>query len=135
MTILLARHGESDWNREHRWQGHTDRPLSELGRAQAAALAERLARVPLAAIYASDLARARDTARAVAERRGMTVITRADLREVDVGSWSGLTRDEVEASDPEGIRRWLDGGRGWQGGESYEELAARVVAAVREIAA
>ena len=134
-TILLARHGESDWNREHRWQGHTDRPLSELGRAQAAALAERLARIPLAAIYASDLARARDTARAVAERRGMTVITRADLREVDVGSWSGLTRDDVEASDPEGIRRWLDGGRGWLGGESYEEMAARVVAAVREIAA
>ena len=134
-TILLARHGESDWNREHRWQGHTDRPLTELGRAQAAALADRLAGVQLAAIYASDLSRARDTAQAVARRQGMEVITRADLREVDVGSWSGLTRDDVEVTDPAGIRRWLEGARGWEGGESYEEMAARVIHAIGEIAA
>jgi broad specificity phosphatase PhoE len=133
-TILLARHGESDWNRERRWQGHTDRPLTVLGRAQAEALAKRLAGVPLAAIYASDLARARDTAGAVADFRGMQVTTRADLREVDVGSWSGLTREDVEASDPEGLRRWLEGAKGWEGGESYEEMADRVVRAVAEIA-
>ena len=134
-TILLARHGESDWNEEQRWQGHADRPLTELGRAQARALAERLAEVPLAAIYASDLARAHDTARAVAARKGMRVIARADLREVDVGSWSGRTRDEVEAQDPDGLHRWLEGAKGWEGGEAYEEMAARVVAAVREIGA
>jgi broad specificity phosphatase PhoE len=134
-TILLARHGESDWNAEQRWQGHADRPLSELGKHQATALAERLEGVPLAAIYASDLARARETARAVAERRGMVVVTCPDLREVDVGSWSGYTREDAEARDPVGWRRWLDGGQGWSGGESYEQMAARAVAAVREIAA
>ncbi len=134
-TILLARHGESDWNREHRWQGHTDRPLTELGRRQAAALAERLADVPLDAVYASDLARARDTALAVAERKQLRVVARPDLREVDVGSWSGKTRADVERSDPEGIARWLEGATGWQGGETYEEMAARAVAAVGEIAA
>jgi alpha-ribazole phosphatase/probable phosphoglycerate mutase len=133
-TILLARHGESDWNRDVRWQGHADRPLTERGLEQARALAERLDPFSLDAIYASDLARARDTAQVVAGRRGLPVVTRIDLREVDVGSWSGFSRDELEASDPEGIQRWLDGGRGWLDGESYEEMAERVVAAVLEIA-
>lgn len=133
-TILLARHGESDWNAAQRWQGHADRPLTDQGRAQAEALGARLAAVELAAIYASDLERARETARIVGLRKGLDVVTRADLREVDVGSWSGLTRREVEAVEPEGVRRWADGGKGWQGGESYEEMAARVVAAVRDIA-
>jgi probable phosphoglycerate mutase len=133
-TILLARHGESDWNRERRWQGHADRPLTELGHEQARALAERLASTPLDAVYSSDLARARDTALPTAARHGLSVVTRADLREVDVGSWSGLTREEVEACEPDGLRRWLDGGKGWQGGESYEEMTARVVAAIRSLA-
>nr|MBA2358134.1 histidine phosphatase family protein [Actinomycetota bacterium] len=53
--LLLARHGESDWNREVRWQGHADRPLTERGREQALALAERLDRVPLDSVYSSDL--------------------------------------------------------------------------------
>jgi broad specificity phosphatase PhoE len=134
-TVLLARHGESDWNAAQRWQGHADRPLTELGRSQAEVLAARLEHVELAAVYASDLERARETARAVALRKGMDVITRTDLREVDVGSWSGLTRREVEALEPDGVLRWAEGGKGWQGGESYEEMGARVVAAVRDIAA
>ncbi len=70
-TILLARHGETDWNRERRWQGHTDRPLTPRGREQARALAKRLDRVRLEAVYASDLTRARETAVAVAERQGL----------------------------------------------------------------
>jgi probable phosphoglycerate mutase len=133
-TILLARHGESDWNRERRWQGHADRPLTELGHEQAHALGERLASTPLDAVYSSDLARARDTALPTAVRHGLSVVTRPDLREVDVGSWSGLTREEVEVREPDGLRRWLDGGKGWQGGESYEEMTARVVAAIRSLA-
>ena len=134
-TILLARHGESDWNREHRWQGHADRPLTTLGQAQAEALAERLAGVSLAALYASDLRRASETARAVAERLGLPLTTRRDLREVDVGGWSGLTPAEVEARFPEQVRRWHAGEQGWSGGEGYAEMAVRVLAAVREIAA
>lgn len=130
-TILLARHGETDWNRDQRWQGHADRPLTELGVAQARALAERLDPFPLTAIYASDLARARDTARAVAERRGLEVTLRRDLREVDCGSWSGARHDEI---DPDEAARWHAGERGWSGGESYEEMAERMVQAVRDLA-
>jgi probable phosphoglycerate mutase len=134
-TILLARHGESDWNAEQRWQGHADRPLTDLGRTQALALAERLDPFPLSAIYASDLERAFATARAVGERRGLEVVPRRDLREVDVGSWSGRSRAELERDAPEQIARWLDGAKGWEEGESYEEMAIRILAAVREIAA
>jgi probable phosphoglycerate mutase len=133
-TLLLARHGESDWNAQKRWQGHADRPLTRRGRAQATALAERLDVFPLAAIYSSDLLRACDTAAAVAKRRGLPISRRDDLREVDVGSWSGRSRDELEAAAPEQVARWLDGDKGWEGGESYEEMADRVVAAVTEIA-
>jgi broad specificity phosphatase PhoE len=134
-TLLLARHGQTDWNAERRWQGHTDRPLNERGRAQAKALAERLADVELRAIYSSDLARARDTAAVVAERQGLEVRTLRDLREVDVGSWAGLTRAEAEARFPEAFARWQEGHPGWDDGESYEAMTARVVRAVREIAA
>jgi 2,3-bisphosphoglycerate-dependent phosphoglycerate mutase len=129
-TILLARHAESDWNRDRRWQGHADRPLTELGRTQAEALADRLEHTPLAAVYSSDLARARDTARAVASRRDLAVVERRDLREVDVGSWSGLTRAEAEQRFPDGYRRWLGGSEGWEDGETYEQLRERVVEAV-----
>jgi broad specificity phosphatase PhoE len=132
-TVLLARHGESDWNREVRWQGHADRPLTERGRLQAAALADRLADVPLEAVYSSDLQRARETAGAVAGRKALSVQTIPDLREVDVGSWSGLTRDEAQARFPDGYARWLDGGPGWTDGETYEQMSERVLGAIRRI--
>jgi broad specificity phosphatase PhoE len=134
-TILLARHGESDWNRAGRWQGHADRPLTDRGREQARALAERLADTELDAVYSSDLARARETAEIVAAPRGLRVHELAGLREVDVGAWSGLTRAEAEERFPEHYRRWVAGEEGWDDGETYAELSDRVVAAVRTIAA
>jgi broad specificity phosphatase PhoE len=134
-TILLARHGESDWNRAGRWQGHTDRPLTDRGREQARALAERLEETELDAVYSSDLERARETAEIVAATRGLGVTTEPELREVDVGSWSGLTRAEAKQRFPEGFARWQVGGEGWTDGETYEELGDRVVGAVRRIAA
>ena len=132
--ILLARHGETDWNRIGRWQGHADLPLNDAGRGQAAELAERLAGDGIAAIYASDLMRASQTARVVADRLGLAVIEDAGLREIDVGSWSGFTRAEVERRFPEGYARWLDGEIGHDG-ETREELTERVVGAVERIAA
>jgi broad specificity phosphatase PhoE len=134
-TILLARHGESDWNRSEQWQGFADRPLTELGREQAQALARRLGDVELEAIFSSDLQRARETASAVAQERGLEVQEVRDLREVDVGSWSGLTRAEAETRFPEGYARWIDGGEGWDDGETYGQLGERVVTAIRKIAA
>lgn len=133
-TILLARHGQSDWNDAGRWQGHADRPLSELGRRQAQELAERLAAFELDAIYSSDLQRARDTAQAVADRQGLEVATAPELREVDVGSWEGLTRGDAEARFPEDFARWQAGSTGWRDGETYLAMSDRVLAAVREIA-
>jgi broad specificity phosphatase PhoE len=133
-TLYLARHGESDWNVERRWQGNADRPLTDLGRRQAGQLAERLASTPLDAVYSSDLRRARETAEAVARRQGLEVRTLAALREVDVGSWSGLTREEVEERFPAAFATWREGGHGWEGGEAYEDMAERVVTAVLEIA-
>jgi broad specificity phosphatase PhoE len=134
-TILLARHGESDWNAKGRWQGHADRPLTALGKAQAAALGAALGGDPPDAAYASDLRRAWETAEIAVAPLGLEVVRLPELREVDVGSWSGLTRAEVEARFPDGLERWQRGGLGWDDGESYEDMAARVVAAVGRIAA
>jgi broad specificity phosphatase PhoE len=133
-TVYLARHGESDWNVERRWQGHADRPLTERGCEQARELATRLADVELEAVYASDLRRAWKTAEAVASNQGLEVVRLPELREVDVGSWSGCTREECAERFPEAFARWRAGGSGWGDGESYEAMGARVVAAIQRLA-
>lgn len=134
-TILLARHGETDWNCEGRFQGHADPPLNDAGRAQASQLAAELVDDELAAVYSSPLRRAFETAAVVAAGHGLTPIELDALREVDVGSWQGLTRDEVEARYPDQFARWLDYGQGWADGESYDEMGRRVVAALLELGA
>ena len=134
-TILLVRHGQSEWNREGRWQGHADPPLSDAGRRQANELAEKLAHTRLDAIYSSDLERARATAEVVAARHGVPVIADRALREIDVGEWSGLTTAEIEHRYPEGFRRHGEGDDGWQDGEPHESMSARIVDAIRRIAA
>jgi broad specificity phosphatase PhoE len=133
-VFYLARHGESDWNVENRFQGHTDRPLTELGRAQGRALADELAETALDAVYASPLRRALETAEIVAAPKGLSVVALPDLREIDVGGWAGLSRDEVEARFPDAFHRWVGGSEGWEDGESYADMAARVIAEVRRIA-
>jgi probable phosphoglycerate mutase len=132
--MFLVRHGETDWNREHRWQGHADPPLNETGRAQSRELAQRLADVPLAAIYASDLARARETAEVVAEARRLPVVTDPALREIDVGEWCGLTTDEIRARFPVAWERHAAGGDGWERGETHAAMSARIVSAAARIA-
>lgn len=132
--ILLARHGETEWNRVGRWQGQADPPLNDLGRRQAKELAERLSGDGIVAVYSSDLRRASGTARVVAERLGLDVVEDPELREIDVGSWSGLTRAEVQARFPDGFARWQAGEIGHDG-ETREQLTDRVVAAVERVAA
>lgn len=134
-TVFLARHGETDWNVTGRWQGHTDRPLSTRGRGQAEELAERLADIRLDAVYTSDLRRAWETAAPIARRLGLEPRQLPELREVDVGSWAGLTREEAAHRYPDGYRRWQEWGTGWDDGETYEQMAERVVGAVKRLAA
>jgi broad specificity phosphatase PhoE len=133
-TLYLARHAESDWNAENRFQGHVDRPLTDRGRAQAAALAERCAKIALEAVYSSPLRRALETADAVATGKGLRSVAHPDLREVDVGTWAGLSRAEVAERFPEAFQRWLDGGEGWDDGETYLEMSERVLGVVGQIA-
>jgi len=125
--ILLARHGETDWNRERRWQGQSDTPLNDTGREQARALAEELAGEPLDAVYSSDLIRAHETARVVAEQRGLDVVAIRDLRERSFGSLEGLTTDEIQARYPGLELPWSDG-------EPREAMAERVLGALKRIA-
>ena len=128
-TVLLARHGETDWNAARRVQGHSDRPLTERGREQADALADELAGETLDAVYVSDLGRALETARAVADRHGLHVVSLPELRKKHFGSWEGLTDSEV-------LDRFPDARRGhWGDGETADDLSARVLAALRRIAA
>jgi broad specificity phosphatase PhoE len=132
-TLLLARHGETDWNRDGRFQGHADPPLNDRGRRQAHALADFLAAEPLEAIYSSDLLRAEETAQIVAMQRGMDVLVDPQLRERDVGEWSGLTFTQIEERFPNQIQAWREGRV--VVGESREALTERVVAAARRISA
>ena len=133
-SILLARHGETEWNRIGRWQGHADPPLNETGRRQAEELAESLRGESISAVYSSDLARASATAHIVAARLGLPVVEDRALREVDVGSWSGLTREEVANRFPEGFALFLAGKTGHDG-ETRKQFVERVVAATHRIAA
>jgi probable phosphoglycerate mutase len=132
--ILLVRHGETDWNRERRFQGHADPPLNDDGREQARELAERVSGEDITAVYTSDLLRARETAEILAAALDAEVVALRELREIDVGSWQGLTWPEIEQRHPEGAARWHQDGHGWDSGETYEQLGERIVAALAEIA-
>ncbi|HEX5145452.1 MAG TPA: histidine phosphatase family protein [Conexibacter sp.] len=140
--ILLARHGETDDNVPPlRFQGQRDTPLNDTGRAQARELAERVAALdaPIAALWCSDLSRARETAEIVGARIGLEPRSDARLREGWRGEWEGFLFDEIAAADPERYARWRapDAGDGFRfpGGESLAEQQARVLACLRDAAA
>jgi broad specificity phosphatase PhoE len=134
--ILLARHGQTDWNRDGRWQGHSDQPLNAAGLAQAEALAGRLAREHIDALYTSDLLRASQTAAAVSRATGVEAIPTPGLREVDVGELAGLNRAAAAERFPDWYTRWREGAVDrYPGGETFADLRARAVSALDRIAA
>ncbi len=100
-SLLCIRHAQSTMNAEGLWQGQADPPLSDEGREQAHALAERLAGDALSLLVASNLRRARETAEITARELGIATELEPGLRELDVGAWSGLAREEI-------ARRWPD---------------------------
>jgi probable phosphoglycerate mutase len=138
-SLLLVRHGQTPWNVAGRWQGHADPGLSERGRGQAAELAAALRRElegRWARIVASDLRRARETAGILAESLGLAVETDARLRELDVGAWTGLTRSEIEARDPERLTAFESGEPTIRagGGETRLEIRLRARALLGHVA-
>ena len=134
-TIYVARHGETDWNVAGRWQGHTDVPLNERGKQQAAALAEALRSLGLVGVVTSDLGRASETGRIVAASLGVPLAyVDPDLRERTFGVFEGLTREECESLHPEAWRAWLAERRAPGGAETQDALATRMLAAVDRVA-
>ncbi|MGE0546467.1 MAG: histidine phosphatase family protein [Kofleriaceae bacterium] len=106
MNILLVRHGETAWNREGRYQGRTDIPLSPDGERQVTGLARRLSHVPIAVAVASPLSRARRTAEAVLEGRDISLELDAGLMEISHGEWEGKLSTDVERSHAEMFGTW-----------------------------
>ncbi len=134
--LWLVRHGQTDWNLSGRYQGQADVPLNDTGWEQARALPAVLSGPDFAALYSSDLRRARDTASVLAERLSLAVQVDARLREVRLGEWEGMLFSDIQAhypaewqarqSDPLNARP--------PGGENLREVAARVWAAADDIA-
>ena len=133
--LVLIRHGESTWNREHRVQGQLDPPLSEEGRRQAELLAPRLARRHFEALYASDLARAMETAAPIEAATGLPIRPVSELREIFLGEWEGLQTEAISSRYPEAWAAWsLE--PSWDvvpGGEGAAAFQERVEAALDAI--
>jgi broad specificity phosphatase PhoE len=133
-TVVLVRHGVTDWNLEMRAQGRADVPLNERGRGEAREVAAALSGLDVAAVYSSDLRRAAETAEAIASVHALEVRTDPDLREIDQGEWTGLTDDEIRARWPHlwGRNRHFNAR---PGGESPGQVQRRVLRALTRIAA
>lgn len=137
MKLLLLRHGQCHSNLENRFQGQVDSPLTDIGRAQALAAAERLRQEPIAAIYSSDLIRARDTAAPVAARLQLPVTLTPLLRECDIGDVQGMTREEFREHSPEACALWESDPIRHRppGAERYEDVIARCAEFIGQVTA
>jgi 2,3-bisphosphoglycerate-dependent phosphoglycerate mutase len=135
-TLFVFRHGETDWNREGRLQGHTDTPLNAAGLAQAEALAERLRAQRLDAVVSSDLTRALTTAQIIAKALCVPLLTDVGLRETGVGLAEGLLWEDAKARfGAELTERWYAGDTAFPGGETGRATLDRGLAALRRFAA
>lgn len=133
--LLLIRHGETIWNSEMRYQGHSDIPLSEVGRDQAKRLSARLAGEQIDHFYASDLSRAFETAEIVAAPHGKGVQKMEQLRETKFGAWEGLKFSEIQEQYPEIWAKWRDDPRSTilPEGESLDSVDERVMGGIKQI--
>jgi broad specificity phosphatase PhoE len=132
-TLLFVRHGETDWNRDGRWQGGSDTHLNDVGREQASALAASLDGT-VDAIYSSDLSRACETAEILAAKLGLEVHVDERLRERGFGAWEGLTTLEIEERFAHQHERWrLGEGPGAEDAEPFDTFAARITSFLDEL--
>jgi len=135
--IHLARHGQTAYNAEGRFQGHLPVPLDDTGREQARRLAEAVAQVEVRGFVCSPLARARETAEIVAQRIGIEPEEDARFCETDTGDWTDRYFTEIKAEDPEGFQRYesSDPTFRYPGGESFAEQSDRVQAGLTDLRA
>lgn len=133
--LYLLRHCQSTLSQGHYCLGHTDVPLSDLGRERAHELQKMFAEVSISAIFASDLLRSRETAEIIGMDLGLGVKLRTDLREIKMGQWDGLTFEEIKMRFPVAYRKRGEDMAHYQvpGGESFSECAERATGALREI--
>jgi broad specificity phosphatase PhoE len=136
-VIWLARHGQTAYNHERRFQGHLPVPLDDTGREQAHALAHEAAQHELHALWCSPLERAFETARIVGDAVGLQPRPDARFAETDCGDWTDRSFAEVEAEDPEGFARFLraDPEFAFPGGESFAQQGERVQAGLADVRA
>jgi broad specificity phosphatase PhoE len=137
VRLLLARHGQSTWNSLRRFQGATDVPLSELGRAQARALGHAVRRHRIARAYVSPMRRAAETAELALAGMDVEIVTLPDLRELSLGTWEGCTVAEVRAQAGDPYRAWLRAPVDCPPpeGEGLDDVCTRMRGVVDEIAA
>jgi broad specificity phosphatase PhoE len=136
-TLVLIRHGQTDWNLEGRWQGQADPPLNETGREQARRVAEYQGRLGFAALYSSDLQRAMETAQIIGAEMRLPVILDPRLREINLGKWQGMLSADVQAQYPDEFRTWHESPLGAHppDGEDIPRLAVRVLEVINEMIA
>jgi probable phosphoglycerate mutase len=138
-SVYLARHGQTAYNLERRFQGHLPVPLDETGRAQAEDLAERakagVGGTPFVVLWCSPLLRARETADVVAAQIGLVPREEPRLMETDAGDWTDRLFTDVQAEDPEGFAGFIEGRPdfGFPGGESFAQQGVRVAAALADV--
>ncbi len=133
--LYLVRHGETEWNKSLKYQGHRDIPLSEEGRAQAGKIALRLSTEKFNAVYASDLSRAMQTAQIISAFHGLEVKALPELRETNFGLWEGLTYSEIDQQFHDVMKGWRSNPRDTKipEGESLGEVADRCWAGLNKI--
>jgi glucosyl-3-phosphoglycerate phosphatase len=136
-TIILWRHGQTDWNVANKFQGHTDIPLNAVGEYQVAHAARNVIDMKPTAILSSDLIRAQKTAQALADLNGLPISVDARLRETNCGKWEGLTGDEIRAVDHDNLKEWSLGGDNPAGGtgDRRSEVGARAQSAIEDFLA
>jgi probable phosphoglycerate mutase len=134
-SILLVRHGETEWNRQNRVQGNLDSPLTGLGKDQANQLRQMLERVHIEQAYVSPLKRARDTLDIIIQDRPIEVGIVDDLREIKLGPWEGKTRAETALSNPAEENNFWHQPESFAlpGAETFQQLQTRMVAALESI--
>ena len=133
--FILIRHGETDWNRELRFQGHIDVPLNDMGHEQARRLGLRLAGEPVQQLVSSDLMRAQQTAAPAARQLGLEILTTVSLREQNFGIVEGMRADEIQARHPRAWEDWLQfrEDHAMPEGESPRQFHARIIEALGRI--